>query len=158
TGPATISRRPCSSAFFTPAFRLSSASGSPSRQQGCTARLHPDTSGVSTHLEVRRADSTAWRNTLPIAEPECRIRAPGLLRTRAYPRRSPLITAPSLPGAADYLGDACEVEPHGARGLQEPGWQRRELAGSSLAELPVGASCWARQRSSRQARPGSTMA
>src|SRR5215472_3020250 len=76
TGPATISRRPWSSAFFTPAFRpFIDLALTRSRRQGRTTdtggpRLHPDTSGVSTYMEVCQADSTGWRNTAGFDEVE----------------------------------------------------------------------------------------
>jgi len=61
TGPAKIRRRPCSSAFLTPAFRLLiDLALTPSRRQGRATdtdgpRLHLDTFGVSTYWRY------AWR-------------------------------------------------------------------------------------------------
>jgi len=44
-------------------------------------------------------------------------------------------------GAADDPGDACEVEPRGGGGLQDPGWQRRTLP-HSLTQLALRAVAW----------------
>jgi len=55
-----------------------------------------------------------------------------LLRREAPARSAEQISRILLavpPGPADNLGDAREAEPHAARGLRDPGWRRRELAG-----------------------------